>query len=256
MHLKRRSRRAYSLVELLVVIAIIAILVALTTAAVMRFRSTGVGRTTKSNGGMIHTKLNDHLRGTAQKANKDSLSDPNNASYANLALANSGTTLTDQNTRANYVTLRQMQVLPTSFAEVFWPDDNSASPKMRGLPKINFAWPAYETYLANLGILRTNETTGANWKANVPLDVQCAICILMILEKGPNGGGVTADDLGPAIGRLPLVSGATTTVPAAVDGWRRPFLFTKSFSPPSITVVSYGNDGLLNTYDDIVITNP
>jgi len=66
----KRSRRAFSVIELLVVIAIIAILIALTTAAVMKFRGTGIGRATRSTGGMIHAKLNDQLRGTAQKATR------------------------------------------------------------------------------------------------------------------------------------------------------------------------------------------
>jgi len=114
---------------LLVVIAIIAILVALTTAAVMRFRGAGIGGATRTNGGKIHTKLNDQLRATAQKAHKDSLSDPNNVPYANLAVAASGGTgFTDPNVKSAYVMLRQMQALPTSFDEAFWPD-NPGSPK-------------------------------------------------------------------------------------------------------------------------------
>jgi prepilin-type N-terminal cleavage/methylation domain-containing protein len=233
MRMKHSRRQAFSLMELLVVLAIIGILVALTTAAVMRFRGTGLASATKTNLSKLHAKLREQWKGVTDKAGNDSLSAPVNSAYAASAL-NAGASFQDAPVKARYVQLRQRQAFPMSFAEAFWPDPawKPATPSAQA-PN---AWQGYVKYLADVGVRPDNE---ASW-ASTPLDVQQAICLLMILERGPGGGGATAEDLGSsAVG--PVIGSAR----GIIDGWKRPVIFTRQYGgqDASLAILSSGLDG-------------
>jgi len=252
--LKKFRRRGFTLVELLVVVAIIAILVALTTAAVMRFLGAGKGSATKTNLGKVHAKLRDQWKGVTDKANRDSLSDSNNTAYANAALAlSSGANLADTRVKASYVYLRQVQAFPRTFNEAFWPDPSwePATPQATA-PN---AWQGYVKYLNELGITPANK---ASW-GTISQDVQTSVCLLMITEKGPSNTGTTADDLGTStVGQITLPAGFPFAR-GIVDGWKRPVGFVRNNAAgqaATIQVVSAGEDGKFNTPDDIVVSNP
>jgi prepilin-type N-terminal cleavage/methylation domain-containing protein len=231
--LLKKRRRGFTLVELLVVLAIIGILVAMTTAAVMRFRGVGQARATSANLGKVYNKLGEQWQGVTDAAYKDSLTAPTNANYAGAALAG-GSNYADPAVRKRYVALRQAQAFPTSFYEALWPIDRTVKPSTAD------AWPAYVNFLANIGITPSTEP---NWPS---LDVQQSICLLMILTVGPKNAGVTADDLGSAVG--PVTLGNTTTR-GIVDAWKQPVMFTRQFqgAQASLAVMSAGKDGRFGT---------
>jgi prepilin-type N-terminal cleavage/methylation domain-containing protein len=249
--LKKFRRRGFTLVELLVVVAIIAILVAMTAAAVMRFRGAGRGSATKTNLGKVHAKLLDQWKGVTDKANRDSIEAA--GSYGTQAKAAGGPDMAA--VRNRYVQLRQIQAFPTNFNEAFWPDPSwkPATPQATA-PN---AWSGYVNYLKEFGIRPDNELGAGGWGTLSP-DVQASVCLLMIISVGPSNTGTTADDLGPStVGQISL--GGTATARGIVDGWKRPVGFVRTNNvgqTATIQLTSAGNDGKFNTFDDIVVSNP
>jgi prepilin-type N-terminal cleavage/methylation domain-containing protein len=247
----KKARRGFSLIELLVVVAIIAILIALSAAAIMRFRLTGLTSATKTNLGKIQLKLRDKFKAVTDKARNDSFGTPANQPYAALARTVApGAGDSEESIRNAYVLLRQIQAFPTNFSEAFWPN-NPGSPQATA----PYAWPAYVTYLNNLGIKPGNQSS---WSA-IPLEMQAAICALMILEVGPGGGSATtaADDVATATGNITL-PGGFPVARGIVDSWKVPVNFQRIKSGTTVTLqlVSAGADNKFGTIDDIVVNNP
>jgi len=263
MHLKYRRRRGFTLIELLVVLAIIVVLMALTGAAVMRFRGVGLGQATKTNLGKVNSTLNDQWKAVTDGAHKDSLSAPVNNAYATTALTKGGgTNLADEKTRKAYVGLRQVQAFPTNFNEAFWPDTTFKpnSPQQTA----PYAWSGYVAYLAELGVYPDNELQAgakntATWNKGataIPLDVQASVCLLMIMQKGPKNTGVTDDSLGSAANQVTLPTGFNPAR-GILDAWQKPVVFTRPApGAMAFSLRSAGKDQTLNTADDVVVSNP
>jgi prepilin-type N-terminal cleavage/methylation domain-containing protein len=267
----QRVRSGFTLAEMLVVILIIGILVTLTAAAVSRFSSTGPALATQSNLDKIRASLDKQWLAVRDGAETELMS--SNGSFQGQAMNNIGAAgFGDPRIRPEYVRLKIIQAFPTTFAEALYLDPN-LMPATPVQPNPVLAWPAYQNYLAKYNILYTNPST---W-ITTPPQVQQAICLLMILQKGPKNTGLSTDDLGGSsvLNQFSLATlPANSTATALVDSWGRPILLTRRYAetPPMIpkaglmpvwqdktlALLSAGRDGNygLNDYTTFVVGAP
>jgi prepilin-type N-terminal cleavage/methylation domain-containing protein len=204
------GRAGFTLIELLVVLSIIAVLIALSAAATVRFlgvQQTGNTRTLLSR---LDSRLKNQMSIVVDQAQKD-------------PIPASVTGATADQRRALFVQLRLKQAFPMTFQEALNPAP---------LPPL----PSYQAYLQSLGY-----TTGTAAQAH-----DSAACLLLALQRGPSGGGVSADDLGTSVTRdFPTPNGQT--IKALVDGWGNPLVFCRAptTGEPGPAIVSSGADGKL-----------
>jgi prepilin-type N-terminal cleavage/methylation domain-containing protein len=202
------ARSAFTLVELLIVIAIIAVLTALTTAAVVRFRHRGPAMATTTNLSKIKGALETQWKAVVSKATNDIL--PSNfLSYAQWVDPNI-TSLVDPRARQRYVDLKLAQAFPTSFAEALDPTNGYASPPVWAQP-----FAPYKAFLKNIGI-----TTGTTDPG------QQAVCLMMALSIGPQNNQVTQEVLGGTAANLWTLNNGKQTY-ACMDAWGQPMLFSR-----------------------------
>jgi len=230
MRTTKRRRGGFTLIELLVVIAIIAVMMALTTAAVIRFRETAVRSSTNTSLTKVSSAMRTQWTAVREQAEKETM-DTKISGGASVP-------------RAQYVALRQAQVFPMALQEIFAPG--------AGDPQVPLS--AYVTFLKNeYGITALNYST-------VPAESQRAICALMIVQVGSKNSALSADDLGPAVGQVPLGATLNRSGQGLVDGWRRPVLFTRQYNNTfaSIALLSAGRDAQFGVadYASFTINNP
>jgi prepilin-type N-terminal cleavage/methylation domain-containing protein len=199
---RKGSRGGFTLIELLVVIAIIAVLVSLTTAAVMKFIGAGGARSTAATLGMIQSRLERQWKTTADEANRGSI--PSSIQGTVDALA-AGDALASKRAHTLYIKLRLKHTFPVSFDEVYKPYTAA------------FAETGYQKYLTERGFAINNY-------GSFTAEQQTAICLLMIMEKGP--GGATGNELSGATAVLGTSPGGKE-VRGLVDGWGNPLLFCR-----------------------------
>ncbi|MBV9121767.1 MAG: hypothetical protein JO112_00225, partial [Planctomycetes bacterium] len=232
-----------------------AVLAALTTAAVMRFSTTGPRWATTSNLSKVLLNINTQWKAVREQAASESKTSAANQPFLTQAQNKyAGKSAVDPSVKAEYVRLKLVQAFPTSFAEALAPAGNAS-----------LAWPNYVRYLSNLGVTSVNDTT--------PLEIQSAVCVLMILEVGPKNTEVGRDELRTtAVGQLKLANGKTAQ--GIVDGWRHAVLFTRGYNnqldqaPAFLSAGADGKFGAVNTTtfqptandpavtDNIVVNNP
>jgi prepilin-type N-terminal cleavage/methylation domain-containing protein len=196
------GRRGFTLIELLVVIAIIAVLISLTSGAVLRFIGASSARTTDSTLRLVKNLLERQWSTVADKAKNEAI--PSGAQATLNSLAEIGDGLTGPRARVIYVKLRLRQAFPVNFAEVF-----SLPGPLGGLPN-------YVTYLNKLGYNGTNSPGPV---------IENAVCLTMILEVGPGGGGAASNELTNATSSL--ATNGNINVPGLVDGWGTPLAFCR-----------------------------
>lgn len=207
---RRRDRAGFSLIEMLFAVGVILVLILLSAAAIVKFRQTGPYLATTTNLDKLKKLLDTQWQAVLDKAKRD----PIDVTPAALGVAS----LAHPEARANFTSARIAQAFPISFVEVFGPG-GACGP-----------WQPYRTYLSSIGV------TAANAASFEP-DVQQGVCLLMILEKGPQSTGSGARDvLGTSIANVidinpkrlpaPFPSGQTF---ACVDGWNRPVFFSREF---------------------------
>jgi prepilin-type N-terminal cleavage/methylation domain-containing protein len=190
----RGTRAGFTLVELLVVITIIVILVALSTAGIVRYISVQEVSNTRT----ILTKLDPIVKAQyntlTQLAFKETIPAVALVSVQNIA----GAAATDvKRQRAVYVKMRQMQAFPINFNEVF---NNPLGPL-----------PQFKQVLLGYGIT-TGTTPAAPWESSV--------CLLIALQAGYGGTGFKPDDLG-----VSAVQNVGPGIPGLVDYWGKPLHF-------------------------------
>jgi Tfp pilus assembly protein PilE len=213
---RQSARTGFTLAELMIAVTIIIVLVALSATAILRFRQVGPFQATSTNLNKIKGHLDEQWKSVLNKAN----SDPINLTPAQLGV----TSLVHPDARKNFVAKRLAQAFPISFVEII----QNPPPNMG-------AWPPYVRHLQSLGI-----TTAAQASA-VPADVQQGVCLMMILELGPQNAGVTADSLGTsATGKVALGNGQEAL--ACLDAWGKPLLFSRNYKGTTnlLGIVSMG----------------
>jgi prepilin-type N-terminal cleavage/methylation domain-containing protein len=211
----------FTLIELLVVLSIIAVLVALSAAAVIRFLGTQQEANTHSFLDRTQGQLGkavSAVKDDAMKANMSEIIPGSNpqttvGQYLLTGVCNvngipaaaplaGADTQAQRRARVIYVKLRLRQAFPMDFGEALNP---FPLPPLQG----------YKTYLAQYGITA---------KVNQPWE--SAACLLMALQRGPGGGGVDAADIG-AGGATKSASLGTVSIPYLADAFGQPLAFSR-----------------------------
>jgi prepilin-type N-terminal cleavage/methylation domain-containing protein len=187
----REPRRvAFTLIELLIVLAIIALLSSLGTGAYFRIMLTQQQNTTKATLSKVQSVLHKQWSALADLARKE----PIDQGFSNAYGGDSDACL------ANWMLARQQQTFPRSFMEVFNPPQN--------MP----VHESYRTYLAQYGVTSASVT---------PAPYESSACLLMALQYGVSGTGISPTDLGT--NSIATVAGG---LPIIVDSWGQPLTFT------------------------------
>jgi len=237
----RQQRHAFTLIELLVVVSIIIVLIALSAVAIIRFGRLGPSHATIASMSKIKSTLDGQWAEVTRKA-QDTATGGQGNPVAKLNAVN-----------------RQLdQAFPTSLTEVL--AINAGTPNNQ----------PYLNYLQSFGLVPGATSGVPNTDvSSIPPEVQSAICLMMILERGPANRAVTPDQLGSsgaltgqftvtvatASGTQPV----TLTLPYCVDAWGNPLRFgrvaSSATSPRTYLIQSIGADQKAGTADDIFSNN-
>jgi prepilin-type N-terminal cleavage/methylation domain-containing protein len=224
-------RLAFTLLELIVVVFIVAILVALSTSAVMKYMGSQLRSNTQATLNRTQAQLFKQWSAVRDAARTETIP-PDALSYIQTNLAKVTTPgLTDGNvtgrTRVIYVKLKLRQAFPMSFNEALLPylvTGNAPLPPQ--LPASLAPLPGYVTYLSSLGITAPFTPPPTPPNPTWPL-CESSVCLLMALQRGFSGVGVDMSALtaGGAIGNYTLPSGKT--LPYLADAWGTPLYFSR-----------------------------
>jgi prepilin-type N-terminal cleavage/methylation domain-containing protein len=224
---KRSARRAgFTMVEMLVVVTIIAILLSLTTAAVLRLIPAQQAINTKSSLTRFDDDLVRAYRSAADKVRHEPIptGGPMLAAYQNVY-----SVAGNDRGRAQVIwtKLRLRQTFPNNFAEA-WNYQNTLTP----LPALSY----YKTKLAALGY--TDPNMLAHMLAG-PYQWESSVCLLWALQRGEDSQALKESDFGTGslkdFGQTPLIasnpsSGQTPNqqpVKGLIDDWGTPLNFMR-----------------------------
>jgi prepilin-type N-terminal cleavage/methylation domain-containing protein len=227
----RGGRLAFTLLEIVVVLTIILVLAAITAGAVLRYTTTQQGYNTQSLLRKLQARLDTQVRLVAQRAMQEpigtgcvgtgSTTGAAAVSSAQAAIFHIANNAPDK-ARVIWVKLRLKQAFPNSFAEALNPDNGYFANIVTGvsLPPL----PTYQKYLNNAGVTFSSGTLYNGIPAPNSY-YESSACLLLALQGGQSGGGISADDIGPSFLRDFPLNG--TTVKLIVDGWDTPVAFCR-----------------------------
>jgi prepilin-type N-terminal cleavage/methylation domain-containing protein len=181
-------RRGFTLVEVLVVLAIIAVLIGLSTAAVVRVRLTQENRNTSTLITKVDQALQNKYRATIETAR--------NESPCQLAVTMSGGDL--PRAKVIHIKLRLIQDFPTTFKEITNPPGLSPNP----------------TYLRAI----QSATAARTWQD------ESAACLYLVLKRQMRGVEFDPDT---SLSTQELVDNFGDGVKEIVDAWGHPLVFTR-----------------------------
>ncbi len=239
---KRSARRAgFTLVEMLVVITIIAILLSLTTAAVLQMIGNQQAVNTKSELTTLQGQLVTAYRTTADKVRKEPIptkgamftayygpgGGPGNPAFPGILAMAGG----DPNrARVIWTKLRLKQTFPNNFSEALNP-----APTLVGVPNIALSY--YTTKLAALGY--DSSKVLPNNPSYVTQPWESSVCLLLALQRSDDGFSLNEADIGTgnvkdfgqtATSQKDPSSGLTLNqqpIKGLIDGWGTPLNFCR-----------------------------
>jgi len=232
LRLQERARAAFTLIELIVVMLIIVILLAISAAAVLRYTTTQQGYNTQSLLRKLQARLDTQTRLVSQRAMQEPIgtgctgTGSTTGSAAVQAVQNAIFHIANGNpdrARVIWVKLRLRQAFPNSFLEALYPDNGYFANIAAGvsLPPL----PTYQKYLNSAGITQS----GGVLSGGIPAPnayYESSVCLLLALQQGQNGGGMSAEDIGPSFLKSYPLNGSN--VQMIIDGWGTPVAFCRS----------------------------
>jgi hypothetical protein len=187
--------------ELMVVMALIAILVAISAGAYLRWLGVQQVSNTRTTLNKLTPLIKSQWDVIAEQAAKDfdrGLAAP----YMQYVTPIAGPDFGRQ--RVVYVKMRLVQFFPMTFDEVLNPNKYMLPPRQ-----------VYQQNLKNLGVTGSNQLTGT---------FESSALLLMALQAGVSGQKLNPGDLGgSSVASFPLPGGGQ--IPALVDSWGSPLAF-------------------------------
>jgi len=236
------SRPSFTLIEMMVVVAIIAILMALTAAAIMAVNKQAYAKASQGTIDKLAPVVHKLDQAVLDQAIKEPIPSWASAALNGLSTTSSGGTSDAARARVWWVKSRYKQAFPQTFAEAFTP---VSIPPTGGILPTGFTMPGlpgYISFLSSKGITGTSA-------GSLPQQTQraeSAICLLMALQRNASGVALTADTLSPSnIVEFPTNSPGVT-LPGLVDAWGMPLQFCRW---PT-------QDNTLNPFKNPVPVNP
>jgi prepilin-type N-terminal cleavage/methylation domain-containing protein len=221
---KRSARRAgFTMIEMLVVVTIIAILLSLTTAAVLKLIPAQQSFNTKTALTRFDSDLQRAYRAAADKFRHEPI--PNQGSvmgnvYYNNILPMTATAAQPNGDRARaqviWTKLRLKQTLPNNFSEALNPAP---------LPALSY----YQTKLNALGYFGPSQA-GYNTltpSPNPTLPWESSVCLLWALQRGEDGPALKESDFGTGSLKDFGPTPNNQTVKGLIDDWGMPLAFCR-----------------------------
>jgi len=211
----------------LVVIAIIGVLMLLSAGAVFKVLGTQYISNTRTTLQKVGSQLNKQWKAVTERATKEPIpsnqlymKDPKTGAgyyydYNSMVLrATNGDAI---RARTLWVSLRQKQVFPMTFDEVLKPSLPPSPTTQVGFYDLPPP-PGYVSTLQGLGFTGSSAATQP---------YEAAACLLLALQRGEGGGGVSVEDLGvsSSIGSIPTPAGGRLQFLA--DSWGTPVTFAR-----------------------------